>query len=262
MSLRDELRFYFDDLETPMGKAVDIVIILLILAACITYIIGTYPVSTGIRSILESLEIIIGVSFTIEYILRMWIAVDRIKHFFDIYSLIDLLAIMPLFLAVSNLQFLRVFRIFRIFRLLRFLENRYFFFGTITDNMLIITRILFTISAIVFVCSGLTLLAEKGANPNINTFMDATYFTIVTLTTVGFGDITPKTGLGRVFTVLTISSGIIFIPWQVGLLIRRLITTANKIQVVCKKCGLKFHDPDAVHCKHCGHMIYSEYEGV
>ncbi len=260
--IKSRIRFYFDDLETPIGKIVDIAILFFIFIACVTYVFGTYEHSEDINSLLESTDLIVGIVFTIEYILRIWVAEKRIRHIFKIYSIIDLIAILPMLLTLSNLQFLRIFRLFRIFRILRFLEHRYFFFGAITENMLIISRILFTIITIIFICSGLILMAEKESNPNIASFHDAVYFSIVTLTTVGYGDIVPKTILGRFFTILIIASGLIFIPLQLTHLIKRLLISQDKKNILCEQCGLKYHDPDAIHCKHCGKIIYQENIGM
>lgn len=207
------------------------------------------------------LELFIGVLFIVEYLLRFWTRDDRVRFVFSVYSLIDLAAILPVFLAFSNLQFLKVFRLFRVFRFLRFLEDRHFFFGEITDAMLIGFRIFFIIFTIIFVSAGLMHSVERGSNQQVNTFMDAAYFSIVTLTTVGFGDIVPVTQSGRFITILIIVSGIVFIPWQVGRFVRELLATSGKTHAVCGECGLTHHDVDAVHCKHCGSIIYQETGG-
>jgi len=143
-------------------------------------------------------------------------------------------------------------------RLMRFLENRHFFFGSIQAVHLIIFRIIFIMVAIVFVSAGLIFYAENKINPeNFRTFFDAVYFSVVTLTTVGFGDITPFSNYGRTITLLIIISGIVFIPWQVRNLIAHFIASASKIELACSRCGLEFHDKDATHCKHCGSKIYN-----
>ena len=95
----------------------------------------------------------------------------------------------------------------------------------------------------------------------MNTFGDAFYYTIVTLTTVGFGDITPVSAAGKWVTVLMIVSGIIAIPWQASQIIKEWIRMSDKKNIICKQCGLKYHDKDASHCKACGHVIYQEYDG-
>ena len=149
----------------------------------------------------------------------------------------------------------------RILRFLRFFEHEEFFFGRLTAFQLQVARIFFTIITIIFIYSGFIYYAESGlANPAVNTFTDSVYFTIVTLTTVGFGDITPMTQLGKLFTVLMILSGVVLIPWQAGRLIRLLLSAEqHKKLVVCQNCGHDRHDPDATHCKMCGSIIYHEH---
>ncbi|MDY6954441.1 MAG: potassium channel family protein, partial [Thermodesulfobacteriota bacterium] len=94
-----------------------------------------------------------------------------------------------------------------------------------------------------------------------DTFGDAFYFTVVALTTVGFGDIIPLSEAGKWVTVIMILSGIILIPWQVSRIVREWIHMAAKRESICPGCGLRFHDKDASHCKCCGHIIFQEYDG-
>ena len=81
------------------------------------------------------------------------------------------------------------------------------------------------------------------------------YFSIVTMATVGFGDITPLSPLGKLVTVMMILSGIILIPWQIGKLIKAVILTHTKVQTICSKCGLTHHDLKAIHCNRCGKKL-------
>jgi voltage-gated potassium channel len=103
---------------------------------------------------------------------------------------------------------------------------------------------------------------EHDTNPAIKNFGDAFYFSVVSLTTVGFGDIIPASEGGRWVTVLMIFSGIILIPWQVGQIVKEWIRLSAKKEVVCPRCGLKYHDKDASHCKACGHVIFQEFDGL
>lgn len=256
--LRARVRFLFEDLETPAGRAVDACIFALIILACLSFVIQTYEIPSWLSFALAVLEVVIGVSFTIEYLLRVWVAEHRLRYVVTPFAVIDLVAILPFLLAVPGLQFVRVFRLLRI---TRFLEHRHFFFGDISHDTLLVIRVLFTIFAIVFVSAGLVYHEEAGRNPAIENFFDAFYFSIVTLTTVGYGDITPVTESGRWVTVLIIAAGIVFIPWQVAALLRRNIFTGGKVPATCERCGLRLHDPDAVHCKHCGAPIYLETDG-
>jgi voltage-gated potassium channel len=269
-SLREAIQFYLIDCKTLPGKLIDFFIIILNLIVCAIFIIETYPISDAMRSALWTIELVTVCFFIAEYAARFYGSRNRLKFVFDKYSIIDLMAILPTLsllifpssvLNFGVLRIIRVFRVFRIFRFLRFTADPHFFFATTTMAALRVIRLFLAILIIFFVSSGLFFYVEHQWNPNVNTFGDAFYYTIVTLTTVGFGDITPVSAAGKWVTVLMIVSGIIAIPWQASQIIKEWIRMSDKKNIVCEQCGLKYHDKDASHCKACGHVIYQEYDG-
>lgn len=271
-SFRDTLQFYLVDCKTPLGKIIDVFIILLNLFVCSILVIETYPVSDETVHVLAIMEKVIVFFFIVEYAARLYGATDRYKQLVDKYSIIDLIAILPtislavfplfgITLNLRLLKFIRVFRIFRIFRFLRFTADPDFFFGSITSQVLNVVQLFLYIFMIFFISSIFFFYVEfEAGNPGVKTFGDAFYFTVVALTTVGFGDITPVSEFGKWVTVLMIIWGIILIPWQVSKIVREWVHISSKADVVCPGCGLRYHDRDASHCKSCGHVIYQEIE--
>ena len=271
-SFRQTLQFYLIDCNTVLGKIIDIVIIGLNLAICALLIVETYPTGAIHAKLLWNIEIGVVVFFIVEFAARIYASPDRLGQLRDIYSIIDIVAIVPtlsllilplfgLDLDLGFIRMLRGFRIFRIFRFLRFTADPQFFFGQITHRLLKVVRLVFTIVMIFFISAGLFYQVESHFNDQVQNFGDALYFTVVALTTVGFGDITPQSHAGRWVTILMILSGIILIPWQASRIVKEWIHMAQKVDVVCPKCGLRYHDKDASHCKSCGHVIYQAYDG-
>ncbi|MDX2243368.1 MAG: ion transporter [Leptolyngbyaceae cyanobacterium bins.302] len=254
--LRQQLSFYLEDIETPVGKAVNLAITGLVLLSSAIFVAETYSLPDGVRSQLELIDSIILWIFAIEYLIRFWCAENRLRYCFSVYSLIDLLTILPFFVGAIDIQFIRVFRWFRILRLIRFLEGRTIVGYVSQEDSVIFTRILLTLFIIVFVYSGLIYQVEHPKNPAVfSTFLDAVYFSVATMTTVGYGDVTPHTELGRFLSILMILTGIAIIPWQLGDLIKRLVKTTNKVETICPGCGLGYHDADAEFCKICGTQL-------
>ena len=225
--IRERIHFYFEDIETPLGRAVDFFIIALVIAASVIFVFETYETPPFGREILERVETVIMSLFVVEYLLRLWVSDQRKRHFFSIYSLIDLLAILPFLFASFHLQILQVFRIFRILRLVRYFQATHLFARSTGEDIFLAVRLFFTFFCIVFISSGFLFYVEHALNgEEFKTFFDTLYFAIVALTTVGFGDIAPITQWGRVITIIMILSGVIFIPWQLSGLIKRLVRSA------------------------------------
>lgn len=214
-------------------------------------------------SMVEMTPLVLVLDFTIaavllaDFIARLWIEKKRMAHMLHLMTWIDLIVIATLLAPVltGNFAFLRVMRALRLLRsyhVLKDLRREFTFFARNEDIIHSITNLLvfiFFITAIVYVL-------EERINPEISTYMDALYFTVATLTTTGFGDITLHDDMGRVLSVVIMVFGVA--------LFLRLVQTIfqpAKVRYKCPTCGLKRHDPDAIHCKHCGEGLNIETEG-
>jgi voltage-gated potassium channel len=252
MILADKISLYLEDLEHPIGRIVNLLITGLVLVSTGIFIAETYPLAPDVRSLVAKIDLIILYIFAVEYLLRFVAAPDKLKYLFSFYSLIDLIAILPMLTGITDVSFIRILRWFRILRLLRFIEGKALFGNLDREDSSIVTRILFTIFSIIFIYSGLIYQVEHPVNHQFGTFFDAVYFAVATMTTVGFGDITPISDAGKLMTVLMILSGIALIPWQLGDLIKQVAKSTNKVNLACPKCQLASHDLDASFCKRCG----------
>ena len=258
--ISQKISFYLDDLATPIGKLINIAIAVLVLASAVSFVAQTYDISEITRHRLNLLDDCILAIFVLEYFLRLLVAEQKFKHLFSFYALIDLVAILPFFLGAVDVAFIRLLRWSRILRLIRLVESQSLFKPK-TEDIAILFRIIFTLFAIVFVFSGLVYQIEHPNNPKFHNFLDAFYFSIFTMTTVGYSDVMPQSDAGKLTTVLMVLTGIALIPVQLSELFKRLIKTANQSneqkhetmqESVCSGCGLSLHDLDAKFCKVCG----------
>jgi len=255
------------DFKTPLGRAIDIFIIALNLIAVSIFVLHTYDLSSAQQEMLWRLEIAVVGVFIIEYALRLYGAPDRGKHLKDAYSMIDLAAILPTLILLALpasffvydirfIQILRVLAVFRIFRFLRFVSKSHMLFETISQGKINIAQLVFSVVIFFFVYSGIFYFVESPLNPKVNNFGDAFYFIVVAVSTVGFGDIVPVTGVGKLVTVVMIISGIILIPFQAARIFRAWMASDRERKVqICPGCGLDRHDADAIYCKACGEAL-------
>jgi voltage-gated potassium channel len=247
------------------GRVAELSIGSLILFACALYVVHAELIGTAYADwipLVNTIETVVTIVFLVEYLVRWWARAFSVRYLFTPMALVDLVAILPLFLPGGQLHFVRVLRMFRVLRLLRLLQSRKFFFGEVTQDHLLVMRIMFTIGCLVFLTGGLVYECEKHVpGTSFVNLHDSFYFALVTLTTVGFGDMTPATFAGRAVTMAMILLGVMIIPWQLTNLARQVVRSSNKVDVMCKHCGLKGHDADASHCKSCGNLIFQEYDG-
>lgn len=205
----------------------------------------------------RSLEIVFGLFFLIEYCARIWIAPKRISFFFETMSLVDLIVIVSLFapLIFGNFAFLRVvraLRILRTYRILKILKGKR---GWFSRHEEVVTSII-NLAVFVFIMTDIVYVTQVEKNPQIANYVDALYFTLATLTTTGFGDITLDGTGGHVLAILIMIFGItLFVK------LARSIFRPERVLYKCPDCALSRHDFDASHCKHCGRVIKIETDG-
>lgn len=261
--LRKKIALYFDKVETTTGLVINLIILGLILLSSLIFILETYPLAPEIIVKLDWLDTIILIIFTCEYILRLWTAENRSKFFFSFFSLIDFISILPLLIEWIDFRFFRIFRWFRIIRIIRFWHIGFKILGIKAEDNIIYTRIFLTVFCLLFVYAGLIYQIEHQVNSgSFKNFFDAFYFVVVTMTTVGYGDVTPLSDSGKAVTLLMILTGVLLIPWQFGELIKQLIKNKNLIESECSGCGLSHHDSDAMFCKRCGTVLKQTTEVI
>ncbi len=252
-NLQSKLAYYFEDFETPAGRVLNFGITGLILLSCGLFVAQTYELSPALQQWIRWIDDGIFGVFTIEYLLRLWAAPQRLRYVFKLSSLIDLAVLLPFVLGTNTFGFLRIFRWMRILRLIRFFEQRTFLGDFSREDTAIVVRILFTIFAIIFVYAGLIYQVEHGIhNVQFGTFLDAVYYAVSSISTAGVADIRPISQLGRLLSILMMLTGLLLIPWQLSGLFNRGNPGQAVQQIACTGCGLARHDVDAKHCKVCG----------
>lgn len=207
---------------------------------------------------------IIYFDFTIAAVLiadfaaRLWIDRQPIRFLMSVATIVDLIVIVTLLvpLIAESFAFLRVVRALRLLRSYRVLKDLRGQFPYFAKHEEIIQSVVNLIVFIFFI-TALVYVLQVRVNEDISNYVDALYFTVTTLTTTGFGDITLHGTTGHLLSVVIMVVG-------VGLFLRLVQTIFHptKIRHTCPKCGLTRHDPDAVHCKHCGVILNIETEGT
>tara|TARA_B100000745_G_scaffold70940_1_gene42437 strand:+ start:8322 stop:9110 length:789 start_codon:yes stop_codon:yes gene_type:complete len=203
------------------------------------------------HSAVRTLELIFGVLFLIEYAARLWITPRRLPFLTDPFSIIDVLVIISLFapLLVGNLALLRILRSLKVLRtyyILQLLKKESKAVAQYRATLVSILNFLVFLA----IMTAIVFVAESQFNPYINTYLDALYFTVSTLTTTGYGDVTATGPWGKLLSVAAMLIGI-----TLFLQLTRTIFRGAKIHYTCTECGLSAHDVDSTHCKHCGHII-------
>lgn len=247
--------------ETREGKAFDITLIWLILASVLVVIFESVKsVREDYGQLIFLVEWFFTLLFTFEYILRL-ISVRRpVRYIFSFYGLIDLLAIVPTYISLIvpgtqyllTIRILRLLRIFRILKLTEYISEAKVITSALSASRRKISVFLLAVISVVIVVGSLMYVIE-GEENGFTDIPTSIYWAIVTLTTVGYGDLSPKTPFGKTLAsiVMILGYGIIAVP--TGIVTAELTRTANPVSTqVCPECHAQEHDADAVFCKFCG----------
>lgn len=218
--MKEKIRKIVEDNTSKKGKIFDYFIQLLIFSSLVAFTIETFPDnSQNTIKILNIFEIVCVMIFTVEYILRVYVAKNPFKYIFSFYGIIDFIAIFPFYIKTAyDLRALRAFRIFRIFRTLKLIRynkalNRFHIAARIVKEEMILFLIITAI--FIFLASAGIYYFENEAQPELfSSVLDSGWWAIATLTTVGYGDVYPITVGGKIFTffILLIGVGIVTIP--------------------------------------------------
>jgi len=248
--------------DTPAGKAFDILLLGLILLSTAAVILESVTaVRNAIGPWLRIIEWAITLLFTLEYLLRLLAVRQPMSYARSFFGIVDLLAILPTWLSLvfsgthslAVIRALRLLRVFRVLKLAHFLREARRLRSALKASMGKIIVFLGTICTLVLIIGALMYLIE-GEKNGFTSIPQGIYWAIVTMTTVGYGDIAPATVLGKMLAslVMIIGYGIIAVPTGIvtAELVRPLQPTVST--QACPSCSAEGHDPDARFCKYCG----------
>lgn len=258
---RNTLYTIIFEADTPAGKFFDEVLILTILFSVIVVMLDSVSSITVLHGgLFHSLEWVFTILFTVEYLLRMSCVGRPIRYTTSFFGIIDLLAILPTYLSLflPGSQYLLVIRSLRLLRVFRVLKLAYYIgeadllMRALRASRRKITLFLFTVLNLVVILGSLMYVIE-GAESGFTSIPRSIYWAIITLTTVGYGDIVPQTNLGQALASLVMITGYSIIAVPTGIVTSE-ITYASKHSKgkVCQNCSFEGHDIDAKFCKRCG----------
>ncbi|MEL6656576.1 MAG: ion transporter [Bacteroidota bacterium] len=264
---RERLHEIIFEADTPVGKVFDITLLVLIVLSILLVMLESIDsFNARYRRILVLAEWILTGVFTIEYILRLYSVYHPWKYARSFFGIVDLLAILPTYIAYFFggaqafliIRALRLMRIFRILKLGHFLSEGRYIASALRASLNKITVFLFFVSILVTILGAIMYLIEGGTNDGFSNIPQSIYWAIVTLTTVGYGDITPITAIGKMLSAVVMVLGYAIIAVPTGIVTGELIKQARENRTntqACRYCGQEGHDDDAIHCKYCGELL-------
>lgn len=254
--------------DTPLGKTFDIILLILILVSVVVVMLESVArIGIKYHSLFHVMEWIITILFTIEYIARIITVKKPTKYIFSFYGIIDLLATIPLYLSLifagSNylvtVRALRLLRVFRILKITRFVGEGNKLRRALLESRVKIFLFIFTVMVLAVIFGTLMYLIE-GEESGFNSIPVSVYWCIVTLTTVGFGDIAPVTAVGQFLAtiIMILGYGIIAVP--TGIVGARYFRANLEDDIhlnsqVCRNCGFDRHQDNAKYCQNCGESL-------
>ena len=222
---RDRLHQIIFEADTPKGKAFDIALLIAILLSVLVVMLESVgSIEEKYGALLLTLEWVFTILFTIEYVMRIYSINKPIKYIFSTMGIIDLLAIIPTYLifvfpylhTLTVIRSLRIIRIFRVFKLKRYIRGAYTMQIALRNAVPKIIVFLLSVLLLIIILGTIMYIFEGlvGGNPGFQDIPNSIYWSIVTLTTVGYGDVYPITIGGKMFTffVLMIGVGLVTVP--------------------------------------------------
>jgi voltage-gated potassium channel len=247
--------------ETRAGRNFDLLVIAAILASVAVILLDSIPAyNSEWGRLFFRIEVYFTGLFTLEYMLRLWCSPNRKRYALSAFGIIDLLAVLPTYIAfyfpdASSLLIIRLFRILRIFRVLRLV--RFLGEANILVRSLRNSRrkifVFFSMMLIITTIFGCLMYVIEGPANGFGTIPKSIYWAIVTITTVGYGDVVPHTPLGQAIASIGMLTGYAIIAVPTGIITAELALEINrdKKSTNCKNCERAGHDADARFCKYC-----------
>jgi len=251
--------------DTPLGKLFDILLLVSILTSVVVVMlesVGSIKAEYG--NFLTAAEWTFTILFSIEYILRLYSVVHPMMYARSFFGIVDLVSILPTFLSLIfpgsqyfiTIRLLRMLRIFRVLKIVQYLKEANQLSIALRASKRKIFVFLFTVIILVIIVGSLMYLIE-GEENGFTSIPLSIYWAIVTLTTVGYGNISPQTPIGQMLAsmIMIIGYGIIAVP--TGIVTSELVKSKKGIisTQVCRSCSAEGHDSDAKHCKYCGEAL-------
>jgi voltage-gated potassium channel len=253
------------DTDTLAGQRFDIVLIYFILVSVLAVVLASIEsIKIQYGDWLFRLEWAFTLLFSMEYVVRIYSSPKPFRYIFSFYGLVDLLSIIPTYLALlfpaANywlvIRLLRVLRIFRVFKLVRYLTEA----NLLLRSMYAARRkvlVFFTVVLVICVIFGSLMFLVEGPDNGFTSIPRSIYWTIVTITTVGYGDITPQTVFGQIIATMAMLTGYSIIAIPTGIftaeIAREMITDTNNRQ--CNTCNQSVHHTEAEYCFQCGVLL-------
>ncbi|MCE0463479.1 MULTISPECIES: ion transporter [Pseudomonas] len=267
---RERLYIIIFQTDTVAGRRFDSALLLIILASLVTVMLDSIDtVHKNYAALLAYIEWGFTLIFLVEYGLRLYCSPQPLRYAFSFYGLVDLLAIVPGILALyySDAQYLliiriiRMLRIFRVLKLSPYLKQANYLMSALRGSKQKIIVFLVSVSTLVTVFGTLMYVIE-GPEHGFTSIPKGIYWAIVTLTTVGFGDIVPKTPLGQVISSLVMITGYSIIAVPTGIFTAELATAmrGDQLKHDCPVCSKNNHEHGAAFCSRCGNALFKKLE--
>jgi voltage-gated potassium channel len=261
--LREKLHEVIFEAETPAGKFFDVALLIMIFLSIIILMLETVPAYyVAYKTIFIRLEWIFTIFFTIEYFLRIYSVYRPRFYIFSFYGMVDLLSILPSYLTLlvpgmhtfMIVRGLRLIRVFRIFKLDAFIEQGNLILNALNDSRRKLTIFAMTILIMVSIFGSIMYLVEHKINPQFDSIPRSIYWSIVTITTVGYGDMSPNTAFGQFLASIIMLMGYIIIAVPTGIVTSSIIKEhrQNLNTISCKNCSKEGHEENAIYCNQCG----------